>query len=38
MTTGSQQKRYMSLTSLKQTKTMITSTGIDAAETAEDAA
>lgn len=33
-----QQKRYMSLTSLEQTKTMITSTVIDAAETTEDAA
>lgn len=33
-----QQKRYMSLTSLEQTKTMITSTVIDAAEITEDVA
>lgn len=33
-----QQKRYMSLTSLEQTKTIITSTVIDAVETTEDAA
>mgnify|MGYP002759774580 FL=1 len=33
-----QQKRYMSLTSLEQTKTMIASTVIDAAETTENAA
>ena len=33
-----QQKRYMSRTSLEQTKTMITSTFIDDAETTEDAA
>lgn len=33
-----QQKRYMSLTSLQQTKTMITSTVIDAAETTDNAA
>lgn len=33
-----QHKRYMSLTSLQQTKAMITSTVIDAAETTEDPA
>lgn len=33
-----QQKRYMSLTSLEQTKTVITSTANDAAETTEDTA
>lgn len=33
-----QQEHYMSLTSLEQTTTMITSTVIDAGETTEDAA